>query len=228
MASKFFPPEYGSAAFSCPHCEAYSTQSWNRPNFAQGSYWTSETHIAISRCQFCKFSSIWVEEPSNSVSENTKWRLIYPQVSFAPLPNEDMPDEIKVDYLEARSIVMASPRGAAALLRLCIQKLMPHLGENGKNINNDIKSLVEKGLHTRIQQALDFVRVIGNESVHPGTIDLNDDRDIAMILFEQVNLIVEQTLTADRKSEAAFSLVPEEKREAIARRDGKQPADNAN
>jgi len=34
-----------------------------------------------------------------------------------------------------------------------------------------------------ILQSLDIVRVIGNESVHPGVIDLKDDRHTALRLF---------------------------------------------
>jgi hypothetical protein len=49
---------------------------------------------------------------------------------------------------------------------------MPHLGESGKNLNTDIGNLVKEGLSVDIQQALDSLRVIGNESVHPGELDL--------------------------------------------------------
>ena len=102
----------------------------------------------------------------------------------APPANEDLPSDIRRDYDEAALIVSDSPRGAAALLRLAIQKLCVHLGESGKNINTDIAALVKKGLSEMIQQALDTVRVVGNVSVHPGRLDMRDNIDTAQQLFE--------------------------------------------
>ena len=101
--------------------------------------------------------------------------MVYPIAATAPLPNPDLPADIKADYEEARGIASLSPRGAAALLRLAIQKLCKDLAESGENINADTKSLVNKGLSVQVQQALDVVRVTGSNAVHPGQIDLQDD-----------------------------------------------------
>jgi Domain of unknown function (DUF4145) len=112
-----------------------------------------------------------------------------------------MPDEIRADFNEAREICFLSPRGAAALLRLAVQKLCAVLGESGKDINADIASLVTKGLSVQIQQALDIVRVIGNEAVHPGHIDLKDDPKTAELLFDLLNLIVEEKIFRAEKTQ---------------------------
>jgi hypothetical protein len=131
-----------------------------------------------------------------------------------------MPADVKAIFLEANDILDKSPRGAAALLRLCVQKLMPHLGEKGKNINNDIASLVAKGLDTRIQKALDVVRVAGNYAVHPGQIDWDDDKTVATQLFGLVNLIVETQITQKKHIEDLFeAVVPDTVKAEIEKRD---------
>jgi hypothetical protein len=134
-------------------------------------------------------------------------------------PNSDLDAGIQEDYQEARSILAKSPRGAAALLRLCIQKLCVQLGEKGRDLNTDIGNLVKKGLPVQIQQALDIVRVIGNNAVHPGQIDLIDDQDTAMVLFQLVNRIADDRLTQPKLTQALFNSLPQAARDAIEKRD---------
>jgi len=155
----------------------------------------------------CELISIWVGG-----------KLAFPPSTSAPSPNADLPDSIRQDYLEAASIVAKSPRGAAALLRLCIQKLCVHLEKDVKDLNNAIAELVEEGLAPRVATMLDIVRVTGNEAVHPGTMNLNDDEATVSRLFLLVNLIADELLTRPRELEAAWQSIPPEKREAIANR----------
>lgn len=166
-------------------------------------------NLHASECFTCKKLSIWLYD-----------KLLYPSDQYGPQPNEDLPDEIQADYLEASTILDLSPRGSAALLRLCIQKLCVHLGESGRDLNTDIGSLVKKGLDKRVQKALDVVRVLGNEAVHPGQIDLKDDRETAAKLFVAVNLIAEIMITQLKQLDALYDeKIPEGKRAAIEKRD---------
>lgn len=172
-------------------------------------YLVSElANVSISRCYSCNQFTLWVAD-----------RLIYPEEAFTIHPNEDMPHEIRLDFVEAASIVDQSPRGAAALLRLCLQKLTAHLGLKGKKLDDDIGTLVKNGLDGRIQKALDVVRVIGNQAVHPGQIDLRDDKATASELFTLVNLIVEATITSPKHIQEMFDALPSGALEAIEKRD---------
>ena len=105
-------------------------------------------------------------------------------------------------------------------MRLAIQKLCAHLGETGKNINQDIASLVKKCLPVQIQKALDIVRVVGNNAVHPGQIDLKDNIEVTIKLFGLINLIVDVMITQPKHVENMYeSVVPENLREEIENRD---------
>jgi hypothetical protein len=162
----------------------------------------------LSQCYSCNKLAIWLFD-----------RLLFPATKINIEMNMDLPDNIKSDFEEAATIVDLSPRGAAALLRLSIQKLCTHLGEKGKNLDDDIAGLVKKGLPPKIQKALDIVRVIGNEAVHPGTLDLKDDRSTAVQLFNLVNLITQAMISTPKQLEEMYEKLPEAKREAIEKRD---------
>lgn len=164
-------------------------------------------NVFISKCYNCKEISIWVHET-----------LVYPNMKIDIRPNRDLPDNVKKLFEEAREIVNQSPKGAAALLRLCIQYLCKELGESGKNIDKDIASLVSKGLNPLVQKALDIVRVIGNESVHPGEIDLNDNKETAIKLFSLINLVCEQMISHPKQVNELYNNLPEGKLNGIDQR----------
>ena len=132
-----------------------------------------------------------------------------------------MPAKVTEDYEEARDVFADSPRSSAALLRLAIQKLCIELGLPGKNLNDDIAQLVNKGLPVQIQQSLDIVRVVGNNQVHPGTLDVRDDPSIAAALFELVNIIVEDRISRPKQIAALYGKLPTGARKAIEERDTK-------
>jgi DNA-directed RNA polymerase subunit N (RpoN/RPB10) len=257
MPPKSVTPSIRETAFDCPHCGAYTTQTWydlyarlvsgesrtpilpDKDNlellrkdkqtstdditfyqrwlsgdvclrkFEEGDYFhLGVFNINLSRCFSCGKFAVWIHD-----------RLAFPAPIEGPSANPDLPENVRVDYEEAGRILNLSPRGSAALLRLAIQKLCAALGEKGKNIDDDIASLVKKGLSPLVQQALDAVRVIGNEAVHPGTLDLKDDRDTATKLFALVNIIAEQMISNPKHVKEIYEKIPEEKRKAIERRD---------
>jgi len=204
-------PVYHKDAFNCPSCNAFANQRWGKINQIFGSGFTFVVpDFEIAVCIRCNKISIW---------ENTK--MVYPSTRMGPLPNPDMPDEIKVDYNEARDIGNRSPRSACVLLRLCIEKICDNLGTKGSDLNEKIGKLVERGMDERIQKALDSVRVIGGQAVHPLEMDLKDDDTTANSLFGLVNLISDWAYTQKKKIDEVYGKLPEGKKEAIEKRDKK-------
>ncbi len=209
MAMPYTAPEHGSTAFNCPSCGAYAAQRWGEAGAYLGG-WVAKPGWRVAICAHCRQWALWVDE-----------RMVVPSGGSTALPNPDLPADLQADYEEARTILNLSPRGAAALLRLLIQKLCKHLGEPGKNIDLDIGSLVKRQLPVGVQQAMDTVRVIGNEAVHPGQIDLRDDVTTASVLFVLVNLVADKMLTEPKQIAAIYASLPEPKLQGIEARDRK-------
>jgi hypothetical protein len=210
---KFAAPSIKAKSFTCPHCGVLARQYKWGYELKDNSGTYSEPYIEnavlrITRCENCGKNCIWLGET-----------YLFPDRGNAPRPNPDMPEEVQADYEEAARIYTKSPRGAAALLRLAIQKLMVHLGQAGKNINDDIAALVALGLPQQIQQALDVVRVTGNNAVHPGQLDATDAQ-VAEQLFPLVNVIVEYRISLPNRIQEMYDALPDGAKTAIEKRDG--------
>lgn len=241
-------PKFGIEKFICPHCETVATQEWfsaaeasniavdilnhlylnyrsstdnigqrritdflrvTDNDFRESIYNIVPKKLSVATCISCEEFTLWVDK-----------EIVYPKKSMIPPPNDDLDEDIKAIYTEASTILIDSPKGSTALLRLALQKLLKQVGKSGKNINNDIKELVSEGLSPIIQQALDLVRVIGNNAVHPGEIDLDDNAEIAEKLFSILNFIAYELITKPKELESLYSdLIPLETQEHIKQRD---------
>ncbi|URN07702.1 DUF4145 domain-containing protein [Actinomadura madurae] len=211
MTSKYVPPCYEAEAFTCPECLVYASHDWfdlswpftdGEGRFYKGWKW--------SLCAHCKILTVWTHEKRIAEALAN---------SGGPDPNPDMPEAVQDIYEEARAVYELSPRSCGALLRLALQVLVDELEPGSGSINKKIGRLVERGLDPTIQKAMDVLRVIGNNSVHPGSIALEEEVDTIPFLFEMLNLIVHHVVSRPRQVEELFNALPDGAREAIRERD---------
>lgn len=177
----------------------------------QGMQQVEEFVIARCTASMCAKYSIWRDG-----------MMVYPLQRQGEKPHADMPDDVLAIYNEAREVAPISRKSAAGLLRLALQMLVDELESGSAGIDKKIGALVQKGLDPQVQKAMDVLRVVGNESVHPGQIDLEADDELLPALFNLVNIIVEQVIARPKHIGGLFAKLPESKLAAIEKRDNPQ------
>jgi hypothetical protein len=223
VQGQYFSPEYKKNEFHCINCGVYAKQYW--ANLTAGMHYVGggrafipgvsafnaqlPDEFAVSQCAHCSGHTLWFGE-----------KIIFPRKVTVELPNKDLGLEIQTDYNEAALVLSDSPRAAAALLRLALQKLCIQLGQKGENINDDIKELVKAGLNPAIQKALDALRITGNNAVHPGEINLDEDPTKVIKLFKLINFIAQKMITEPNEVSDFYEGLPEGAKAAVEKRDG--------
>ena len=244
--SKSQPPQLWDESFSCPHCNVLAVQNWHNERIFLEKLFSyqyqlfldysigiadyrqeaiknflseikprflgfSDRQYIIAECTHCKKFSIWIDK-----------KMVYPLIPTSLPPNEDMPEDVKKTYEEARQVQPFSVRASAALLRVALEQLTAHLGEKKGTLNTKIKNLKKKGLSVEVIQILDIVRIYGNEGGnHVGVIDLEDkdNEDTVDRLFKLVNSIVSQTISIKKDTKSLLEGLPQNKKEGIKNRD---------
>ena len=241
-------PKFESNNFQCPLCGVVAQQKWINDNLLKLIIWKIYSHmyyeyrtgisgylqdaikdfldyvekeypenikllfpksLSIATCEVCGKYSLWVDQD-----------MVHPKVLAIEKPNSDMNEEIQSLYNEASRILIDSPKGSTALLRLALQKLLKQIGKEGKNINSDIKELVESGLSTKIQKSLDLLRVVGNNAVHPGQINIEDNSEVALKLFKVLNYIADEMISKPKEIDNLYNdIIPEDTKDIINKRD---------
>ncbi|TLH71239.1 DUF4145 domain-containing protein [Mycolicibacterium cosmeticum] len=208
-------PTAGLNFYTCPYCETLCTQD------SRGvliDYDDDEggpsRHEAVNwnRCMACLQESWWVDG-----------HLVYPFTSkSARQPVDGMPDDVLELYREASSVADVSPRSAAALLRTALEVLTRnHLGQSGVSLNDAIGNLVkDRQLSVKLQQAMDVLRITGNDYVHPREVQLDDSAKEASAMFDLLNIIVDRLIVEPQRIAQLYADLPESKRQQVERRDG--------
>lgn len=200
-------PRVGGKKFVCPTCGVYAQQDPNgqllrNSGLAFGGSWS------FTVCESCSEPAVWRGE-----------QMVWPANPSGPVPHADMPESVRAIYDEARQVAGASPRSAAALLRLAVETIVNELEPGSGSLNDKTGRLRQRGLRQQVINAMDVLRVFGNNGAHIGEIDLNDGRDTVVSLFVILNLVVENVITSERQVEELFTQLPEGARSAISRRD---------
>ncbi|MBM7634950.1 DUF4145 domain-containing protein [Geomicrobium sediminis] len=222
-------PSYGQDSFNCLRCGRLTPQKWymvrkiNKFGITtieafegKRGYTNSEEYtwyLDLSLCTYCNDYTIWESQ-----------KIIYPLTQEAPAPHVDMPEDVRKIYEEASMVYKHSPRATAALLRLAIETMIPELEDykvkNG-NLNSMIASLVEQNIPEHIQKGLDLIRVNGNNGVHAGEINLNEEVETVSFLFYLINHMTEDLITRNKRIDSLYNKLPARALASIERRDNK-------
>lgn len=174
---------------------------------------TTFGRIILAECAMCHALSYDLYRNEQSIlQDGNTYALykIYPPIANPniPQPNNDMPEGIKNLYNEAALIFDLSPRSAAVLLRLCVQRLLQACGYKG-SIHKMLKDAKEIGTDMDLITMMDACREIGNYSAHEEPELSQEKIKNTRLLFKALNIIVRHYQTWEKdKKEVASQLAP--------------------
>jgi hypothetical protein len=138
-------------------------------------------NLHISNCHSCNGFSLWVGG-----------LLVF------PTRIDKTPELVEDDLDEAAAILDKFPRGATALMRVCIQKLVHLLEENGNALNQRVSSLVRKGLEMEMQQAMEVLQVLRLDPVQLNPLESQADRETALRFLDSLKEVLERRMSQNR------------------------------
>lgn len=215
MTKYFNSYSTGNTSIICPYCHVYAQFDWSVQQKLNSK--PKEYRLIVAKCNSCHLDSVWFQN-----LQSKEEILMFPDYPLGlDAPNSDMPNNIQQIYIEAAKVLKDSPRASAALSRLAIDELTKEFSDK-HSLDNRIGDLVSKGLPDKLQQAFDIVRIVGNNAVHPGKIDLTDNQEMAKSLLNLLNIITDNLITQPNQIDKFYNSLPEGQLKHIEKRDSKK------
>jgi hypothetical protein len=155
-------------------------------------------NVSISYCFNCNEMCLWVCD-----------QLVWPKRAGDPEPKLHASPEIRCDDEVASKPLEASPRGAAALLRLATDKVCKELGEWEQGPKPEIAPPLQEEIDARVQKVLDAMRIIESDATPPDQTSVGHDRATAETLSGLVNLMCEKMIMEPRHLQAVYTKLRE-------------------
>lgn len=138
-----------------------------------------EWFVVMRTCPACKKLVLNLQtathghQPTTRVVQN--WGtvaadvLIRPKGSSRPPCPPEVPSGLRVDYIEACTVLSDSPKAAAALGRRCLQNLLRETVQvKPGNLSDEIQQVLDGGkLPSGLHESIDAIRNIGTFAAHP-------------------------------------------------------------
>jgi hypothetical protein len=151
----------------CPHCTISFHDNWDEEWIKRGgrsSDWAYRTAV-------CPECSQWVIELAFKVFEKSQqqyvllkdWDQVYPRGSNrGPAPPE-IPDNVRMDYVEACVVLPLSAKASAALSRRCLQNILRAHGYKAPSLAQEIDLLLNendltKAIPATLRTMIDGIR----------------------------------------------------------------------
>src|SRR6516164_4962011 len=138
-------------------------------------------NLHTSNCHSCNGFALWVGG-----------LLVF------PTRVDKTPELAEEDVEEAAAILNKFPRGATALMRVCIQKLVPLLEDNGKALNQRVSSLVRKGLEMEAQQSIEVLQVLRSNPLRLSQLESEADKETALRFIDSLQAVLERRMPHNR------------------------------
>lgn len=156
-------------------------------------------------CLGCRKGSVWRDG-----------KRVFPARVPSIQPHEDMPPKARGLFEEAVAVKGLSPRASAALARASLESFLKEHFSESKAYNLD-ERVAEAGRHisAELWEALTVLRVVGNEALHDGKIEMQlDGSDDAYIepLLGAVNGLAEELISRPARTRALYEKLPDAKR----------------
>ena len=164
-------------------------------------------NASISYCFSCSEMGLWVGD-----------QLVWPKGTTSLEPTLDASADVPEDSGKTSQTLDASPRGAAALLRVATEKLCKELGDSEQGPRPAITPLLQEEVDARVLKVLEAMRVIESNAMPSDHVSVRDDRATAETLSGLVNLICEKIMIEPRQLQALYTKVREGAQNGIEQR----------
>lgn len=168
----------------CPHCTVTVHIPWKTGPICQDTGKTVWGWQAAN-CPACNKPIIKIGRGQGSIPEGARHtvvltdleedeRIVFPRVAQRIPLGDEVPKDLKADFLEACEVLSISPKASAALSRRVLQALLQEQGYTAGSLAQQVDALLDekdpsKVLPSSIRNSVDAIRNFGNFSAHPIT-----------------------------------------------------------